>query len=312
MIFPDILKLGGSTNRLVINKHLGEKKRVGIVAFGGSGHEPALSGYVGEGMLDVDIVGEIFAAPGPQEVLEGIKLADTGMGVLLIVLNHTGDVLTSDVVMSVAQEQSINVKRIIVCDDISVYSRDERLERRGMVGGVMMQHIAGAASARGYSLDSVYRVCNRFNLNTATISVASSGATHPLNGMPITIVPVNEMMIGVGQHGENIGKRLPFLSADSTAEYMINLLINDLNLKAGEQCMLVINGSGSTSMMEMYIVFRKAAMILKSMGIQMSASYCGEILTTQEQAGFQMMLSRMDTELLELWKTSCKTPYYSR
>ncbi len=312
MVFPDMVRLGGFNKHLVINKHLGEKPRVGIVSLGGSGHEPALEGYVGEGLLDISVVGDVFAAPGPKEVMEALHLADTGRGVLLIVLNHPGDVYTSNIVMEKASQQRLNVRRVIVCDDISFAPRSERDNRRGMVGAVMMYHIAGSASALGYSLDEIVRVCEVFNSNTATISVASSGATHPLNDMPITTIPKNTMVIGVGQHGEGFGKELPFLSANDISEYMLNLLIQDLNMTAKEKCLLVINGSGSTSLLEMFIVFRQAALILNKNGILLEASYCGEVLTSQEQAGFQMMLSRMDEELLSLWKHPCKSPYYSR
>lgn len=312
MAFPDMLELKGTSRRLVVNRKLGAHKRVGVVSLGGSGHEPALSGYVGEGMLDISVVGDIFAAPGPQDVLEAIRLADSGMGVLLVVLNHAGDVMTSNVVMRIAKEENLNVKRIIVCDDISRYPRSEAHERRGMVAGIMLHHIAGAAAMKGYSLEEVANVAERFNSSAVTISVANIGATHPMTGLPISTFKNDEMELGVGQHGEGGGKRLNMMSADAIAELMLDMLINDLSLKANENAMLVINGAGATSLMEMCIVFRKAASLLRERGIVLEASYCGEILTTQEQAGFQMMLARMDCELLDLWKTPCKTPYYSR
>lgn len=146
----------------------------------------------------------------------------------------------------------------------------------------------------------------------ATIAVAARGATHPTTGDMIAELGEDEMEIGMGQHGEGGGGRMPLKSADETAEIMIEALLKDLNVVSGEKLLVVINGSGATTLMEQLIVFRKVHNYLKEKGIEVVANVVGEILTVQEQAGFQMMIARMDDEMLHYWNKPCNTPYFKK
>ncbi|MBC2890584.1 dihydroxyacetone kinase subunit DhaK [Gordonibacter massiliensis (ex Traore et al. 2017)] len=307
---PDIIELG--EDNMVINKKLAEADRVTIVTQGGSGHEPAIEGFVGEGMVDIDVVGDIFAAPGPQACVDAIKLADKGKGVLYIVLNHAGDMLTGNMTMKQCKKQGLNVARVVTQEDVSNATRENADDRRGLVGCIPTYKIAGAAAAEGRSLEEVAAVAQRFADNMATLAVAVRGATHPQTGTLLAELGDDEMEIGMGQHGEEGGGRQPMKSADETAAIMVNALVKDIGIAPGEKVMLIINGSGATTLMEQLIVYRAAVKELAKQDIEVVANFVGEMLTVQEQAGFQMFMARMDDELLRLWNAPCTTPYLKK
>lgn len=301
-----------STDNMVVNNQLTAADRVTIVTLGGSGHEPALSGFVGEGMLDISVVGDIFAAPGPQACVDAIKLADKGKGVLFIVLNHAGDMLTSKLAMKQCAKLGLNVNKVVTQEDISNAPRSNSDDRRGLVGCVPVYKIASAAAANGNNLAEVTALAQRFADNMATLAVAARGATHPSTGGSLADLGDNEIEIGMGQHGEGGGGRQPMKTADETAAIMVNALVKDLDLHSGEQVMLIINGSGATTLMEQFIIYRASINELNKLGINVVANHVGELLTVQEQAGFQMCIARMDHELLELWNAPANTPYFKK
>ena len=299
-------------DRMVVNNKLKDAKRVTIVTQGGAGHEPAISGFVGEGMVDVSVVGDIFAAPGPQACVDAIKLADKGKGVLYIVLNHAGDMLTGNLTMKEVQKQGLRVLKVVTQEDVSNATRENADDRRGLVGCIPTYKIAGAAAAEGRSLEEVAAIAQRFADNMATLAVAARGATHPSTGSMLADLGEDEMEIGMGQHGEGGGGRQPMKSADETAEIMVNALLADLSIKNGEKIMLILNGTGATTLMELFILYRRCEQLLKAKNIEIVANYVGELLTVQEQAGFQMFMARMDDELVRLWKAPCNTPYFKK
>jgi len=298
--------------KMIVNKKLKDADRVTIVTLGGTGHEPAISGFVGEGMVDISVPGDIFAAPGPQACLEAIKMAEKGHGVLFVVLNHAGDMLTGNLTMKAAKKEGLKVIKVVTQEDVSNAPRENGEDRRGLVGCVPLYKIAGAAAAEGKTLEEVAEIAQKFADNMATIAVAARGATHPTTGDMIAELGEDEMEIGMGQHGEGGGGRMPLKTADETAEIMIEALLKDLNVVSGEKLLVVINGSGATTLMEQLIVFRKVHNYLKEKGIEVVANIVGEILTVQEQAGFQMMIARMDDEMLHYWNKPCNTPYFKK
>lgn len=306
----DLLRVTDSN--LVINKKLEEAERVTIVTLGGAGHEPALSGFVGDGMVDIAVVGDVFAAPGPNSCLEAIKMADRGKGVLFVVLNHAGDMLTGNLVMKQVKKEGLNVKKVVTQEDIANAPRENSDDRRGLVGCIPLYKIAAGAAKEGKSLDEVAEIAQKFADNMATIAVACKGATHPSTGMVISELGENEMEIGMGQHGEGGGGRMEMKSADETAEIMIQALIKDLDIKDGEKVMVIVNGSGATTLMEMLIVYRKCHKILQEKNIEILSNHVGELLTTQETAGFQLFIARMNEELLRYFNSPCNTPYFKK
>lgn len=302
-------KVALQSGKLVVRAAPKPKDKVAIVTLGGAGHEPALSGFVGYGMLDISVVGDIFAAPGPPAVIEALRLANRPAGVLFIVLNHAGDVMSANMAMELAKKEKLNVRMLLTHEDIAPGADTPAEDRRGLVGCVPMYKIAGAAAEAGMSLDEVYAVAQRFNENMATLAVALRTATHPQTGGEIFALADDEMEIGMGQHGEAGTGRSPMKSADATAEIMVTQLAAAVKAKKGDKVMLLLNGAGATTLMELYIVFRAARKVLAAKGIEVSRARVAEFLTVQEMAGFQMFVGKLDSELSQLWDAPCDTPY---
>lgn len=302
-------KVALESEKLVVRAQPKPADKVALVTLGGSGHEPALSGFVGEGMLDISAVGDIFAAPGPPKVFEALKMADREAGVLLVILNHAGDVLSGNMAMEMATKEGLNVKTILTHEDIAPGANAPAEDRRGLVGCIPLYKVAGAAAEAGKSLDEVLAIAERFNSNMATLAVALKTATHPASGEAIFDLADDEMEIGMGQHGEPGTGQSKMMTADKTAETMIPQLAKAISAGKGDRVLLIINGAGATTLMEQYIIFRRAHQVLADMGVEVARSVVGELLTVQEMGGFQAFIAKMDDELLELWDAPCDTPY---
>ena len=225
---------------LIVNKKLKDADRVTVVTLGGTGHEPALQGFVGEGMVDIAVCGDIFAAPGPESCLEALKLADKGKGVLFVVLNHAGDMLTGNLTMKAAKKEGINVAKVVTQEDITTAPREDADNRRGFVGCVPAYKIAAGAAAQGKSLDEVAAITQRFADNMGAISVSLTGATHPVTGGALAVLTDDEMGVGMGQHGEGGGYKIPMKTADETVALLMEELLKDLSVKSGEKLMCVV------------------------------------------------------------------------
>ncbi len=293
---------------LVVRVAPKSKDKVALVTLGGSGHEPALSGFVGEGMLDISVPGEIFAAPGPPRVIEALRAANRDAGVLFIVLNHAGDVMSANLTMGMAKKEGLNVRMVLTHEDISGGSRENPDERRGLAGALAVYKVAGAAAEQGRSLDECAAIAERMEANMATLALAVSGATHPGTGEVIAEIPEGMMVVGMGQHGEAGGGTQTLKSADETAEIMLPPLLDDIQAKAGDELFVMLNGTGATTLMELYLVLRRIGQLLEAKGIKMARTLVGEFLTVQEMGGFQMCIGRLDDELKALWDAPCNAP----
>lgn len=307
LAFPQKIALVGDD--LVARATPKDEGKVGIVSLGGSGHEPGHIGYVGTGLLDVCVPGDIFIAPNPERCLDALKRADRGVGVLFIVGNHASDVLTAKLTMEMAKKAGLSVKMIVNHEDIASGPRDKPEQRRGLVGFLPLYKAAGAAAEEGQSLDEIYRLTERFSQNMGTIAVALSPGIHPLLGTPLFEIEHDEMIIGMGSHGEAGTTRMTLKTADRTADILLGQLLQDLRVKAGEELLVLLNGAGATALMELFIIFRRMSQLLTEKKIRIARNLIGEIITTQEQAGFQMFIARMDQELLRLWDAPCDSPY---
>lgn len=309
LAFPDKICLAGPNT--IVRRVSKTPEKVRLVTLGGSGHEPGLSGFVGEGMLDYSVAGEIFAAPGAPKCLEAIRSACAGgSSALLIVLNHAGDVLSANIAMDAALREGLNVKMVLTHDDVA--GGPNLQERRGLVGFVPVYKVAGAAAEGGETLDSCAEIAQRMERNTRTLAVALRTATHPSTGSAIFELGDDEMEVGMGQHGEAGTGRMALKTADGTAEIMLTMLLQDLAVTAGEEVLVLVNGAGATTLMELLIVFRRVAQILDVKKIKLVRSAVGEFITTQEQAGFQLMIARMDRELIRLWDAPADAPFFCR
>lgn len=309
LAYNDKVKLGGEN--IIVRANPKSADKVAIVTLGGSGHEPALSGFVGEGMLDCSVVGDVFAAPGAQRLFQALQLMKREAGILLVVLNHSGDVMSANMATQLAERAGIKVKKILTHDDISAGLDAPVDDRRGLAGCVPLYKILGAASEAGKTLDELVEIGERYNEKVATLAVAMRSCTHPQNNATITDLPAGIMEIGMGQHGEGGGGQTPLVSADETAAQMVDLLCRKLNPKAGDKMMLIINGVGATTQMELNIVFRKAYKELEARGLKVVESRIQEILTVQEQAGFQMIMAILDQDHIDYLKKRADAPYWT-
>lgn len=296
LAYPNQVKL--AAENIVVRANPKSEDKVAIVTLGGSGHEPALSGFVGEGMLDCSVVGDIFAAPGAQRLFQALQLMRREAGILLVVLNHSGDVMSANMAYQLAERVGIKVAKVLTHDDISAGIGADINDRRGLAGCVPLYKILGAASEEGKSLEELVELAERYNKNVATLAVAMGSCSHPQNGATITNLPEGVMEIGMGQHGEGGGGQKQMESADATAAEMVDLLCQQLKPQSGDEMMLIINGVGATTHMELNIVFRKAYKELEARGLKVEVSRIQEILTVQEQSGFQMIMGILDDELV--------------
>jgi len=303
------VKLGGEN--IVVRAAPKSEDKVAIVTLGGAGHEPALSGFVGKGLLDVSVVGDIFDAPYPDRILQALRMMKRDAGILLVVLNHTGDVTRASEAYKIAQSEGIKVKWLLTHDDISE-GIDQPIEvRRGLSGCLPLFKIVGAAAEEGKSLDELLEIGERFNKNVATLAVATRSCTHPQTNAIMSELPDGIMEIGMGQHGEGGVGQVPILSADETAEIMLNMLLKQLKPAAGAKLLLFINGVGATTQMELNIVFRATYKLLEEKGFKVVASRIDEMLTVQEQAGFQMLIGIMDDDHIYYYNQTSNAPYWT-
>ncbi len=310
LAYPKQVKL--AAENIIVRAQPKSDDKVAIVTLGGSGHEPALSGFVGQGMLDCSVVGDIFAAPGAQRLFQALQLMKREAGILLVVLNHSGDVMSANMACQLAQRSGIKVAKVLTHDDISAGIGVDNNDRRGLAGCVPLYKILGAASEEGKSLEELVEIAERYNRQVATLAVAMRSCSHPQNGAVITDLPAGIMEIGMGQHGEGGGGQKPLVSADETAVEMVDLLCQQLQPQSGDKMMLVINGVGATTHMELSIVFRKAYRELEARGLKVVASRIQELLTVQEQAGFQMIMARLDEDHIDyLNNYPSDTPYWT-
>ncbi|MDD2598613.1 MAG: dihydroxyacetone kinase subunit DhaK [Kiritimatiellae bacterium] len=309
MCFSNKIKL--VSEKIVCRAKPKATDKVAILTLGGAGHEPALSGFVGEGMLDASVVGDIFAAPGAPKVLEALRMFKREAGIILVTLNHAGDRMSASKALRDAAKEGIKVVEIVTCEDISAGIDTDPDEKRGLGGCVPLYKVLGAAAEQGKSIEEIVEIGERFNSQMATLAVAISGCTHPQNGEPIATLPDDKMEIGMGQHGEAGGGLSKILTADETAERMVTQLIKATGVSSGDSAMLLINGSGATTLMEMLIVYRKAGKVLQAQGVSLINGWCGEILTVQEMGGFQMILCKLDQDHKALLSAKAATPYWT-
>ncbi len=303
--YPDKVTL--EAEKLVCRTIQKSSDKVALLTLGGAGHEPALEGWVGRGMLDISVVGDIFAAPGPPKVLEAMRLLKRDAGILLVTLNHAGDVMSAEMARQFADEEGILVREVITKEEIRPTAEEEG---RGLGGCFIVYKTAGAAAELGWDLDEVYRIAQKTEDNMATIAVLSEIASHPSTGGDLGDMGADEMEICAGQHGEGGGVRMKMLPARETAELLAGKIVDKLGLTEGDEILLLVNGSGKATVMELLIAFGDAAKYFDALGIKVVRGEADELLTVQEAGGYQLIACKLDAELKELWDAPCDTPYF--
>ena len=232
-----------------------EKKegKVALISGGGSGHEPAHGGYVGEGMLDAAVAGAVFTSPTPDQILEGIKAVATDQGVLMVIKNYTGDVMNFEMAGEMAEMEGIQVKQVVVNDDVAVKDSLYTVGRRGVAGTVFVHKIAGAKAEAGGSLDEVQAAAQKVIDNVRTMGMAIQPCTVPASGVPGFELTDEEMEVGIGIHGEPGTHREPLKKADEIVDMLLEKILADIDY-TGKEVAVMVNGSGATPLMELFII----------------------------------------------------------
>lgn len=282
--------------------------KVALVSGGGSGHEPLASGYVGRGMLDGAVAGAVFTSPTPDQIYEAIKSTDGGKGVLLVILNYSGDIMNFEIAAEMAEADGIKVTKVVVNDDVAVEDSTYTTGRRGIAGTLFVYKIAGAKAETGAELEEVQKIAEKANTNLRSMGMALSSCTVPAAGKPSFTLKEDEVEIGMGLHGEPGTHREKIRTADETAEQLLKKILADLSLAAGDEVAVMVNGLGGTPLMELYIVNRKVATMLAEKNVKIAKSYIGNYLTSMEMAGFSVSVLKLDSELKELLFAPADTP----
>ncbi|MDU1053060.1 dihydroxyacetone kinase subunit DhaK [Clostridium baratii] len=284
--------------------------KVALVSGGGSGHEPAHAGYVGEGMLDASVCGAVFTSPTPDQVYKAIQEVNTGEGVLLIIKNYTGDVMNFEMAQDMAEMDGINVKTVVVNDDVAVEDSLYTAGRRGIAGTVFVHKIAGAKAEEGASLDEVTDVANKVIKNVRSMGMALTSCIVPAAGKPNFTLEDDEVEIGIGIHGEPGTHREKISSANNIASQLVNKIMDDINLDNDDEVAVMVNGLSGTPLMELYIVNKKVREMLEDKGIKVHKTFVGEYMTSLEMSGCSVSILKLDDELKELLDRKADTPAF--
>lgn len=300
----------GNTNGLV-RKGIPRKGRVSVLIGGGSGHEPLFIGFVGPGMGDAVAPGNVFAAPPPDLIHAATRAADGGAGVVYVYGNYAGDIMNFDMAAELAEADGIEIRQVRIWDDVAS-APPERMEERRGVSDIFTIKTAGAMAERGASLDEVARTAGKARDNTRSVGVALSSATHPITGEATFQIGADEIEVGMGLHGEPGVGREKLKPADEVARHMVELIIPDLPFRSGDEVVVTLSSLGSTTQMELYIMYRKIHELLESQGIRVYGADVGTFSTCQEMAGCHLSLTRLDEELKEMYDAPAASLSYCR
>ena len=298
--------------KIVKKKDIDDNK-VSLISGGGSGHEPAHAGFVGKGMIDCAVCGDVFASPSQVQVYNAIKKCATDKGVLLVIKNYSGDCMNFNNAMADAQDDGIKVDAVYVNDDIAVKDSLYTVGRRGVAGTVLVHKCAGAAAEQGKELDEVKRVANKVIDNVRSFGFAFTSCTVPAAGHPTFEIGDDEMEFGVGIHGEpgRYREKIDYSTgtfADDLARRILTDLEEDLGLKAGEDVVLLINGFGGTPLQELYLLNNSVTKAITADGINVHRTIVGNFMTSIDMAGASISVLRVDSELKALVDYPVSTP----
>lgn len=294
---PEVM-LSPLNERVVTLKQ--KKEKVGVITGGGSGHEPAFLGYVGEGMLDAVAIGEIFASPPAQAFLDAMIEADNGRGVACLFGNYAGDNMNVKMAIQMAEDEDIEVKYVVATDDIASSPKETREKRHGIAGGYFMWKVGGAKAASGATLDEVIEVAQKVVDRTRSICVGISPCTIPAVGTPNFLIDEGTMEFGIGHHGETGIENKALGTANEIAREMTEAILTDFDFDENRNLAVMISGLGSTMLMEQYVICGQVLAILKEQGHQVERVYVGNFVTSLDMGGLSLTIVDLDEEITQL------------
>jgi dihydroxyacetone kinase-like protein len=307
LAYPELIKVNFNPN-FIVRVDAPVRNKVGIVSGGGSGHEPMHGGYVGRGMLDAACPGAVFTSPTPDQMQAATAAVNGGKGVLHIVKNYTGDVMNFDLAADLARAEGIEVESVVIDDDVAVKDSTWTAGRRGVGTTVLAEKICGAAAEAGASLAEVRDVCKKVNAQGRSMGMALTSCTVPHAGKPTFDLPEDQMEVGVGIHGEPGRTRMKLKPADEITQMLMDPILSDIPYRSGDEVLMFVNGLGGTPLIELFIIYRKAAEILQGKGIKVTRNLVGNYITSLEMAGTAITLLKLDRQLTQLWDAPVNTP----
>jgi phosphoenolpyruvate---glycerone phosphotransferase subunit DhaK len=298
----DIVRLGEAAP-IVLRRRL-KPGKVALVSGGGSGHEPLHGGFVGSGMLDAAVPGQVFTSPTPDLILAAAEAADAGGGVLFIVKNYEGDVMNFDMAREMSSKA---VATVITDDDVAVERSTWSTGRRGVAGTLIVEKILGAAAEEGRKLDDLKALGDRVNAATRSFGIALTSCTVPAVGKPTFELGEDEMEVGVGIHGEPGRRRVKLRSAREIANEMVGAIISDFGARAKGDVLLLVNGFGGTPLSELYLMYNYVRAGVEAVGCSVARSLVGNFVTALDMAGCSVTVSLLDDEMKRLWDAPVHT-----
>lgn len=295
-------------NRVIARAGRPATPKVALISGGGSGHEPLHGGFVGPGMLDAACPGEVFTSPVPDQMLAAAQAVHSGAGVLFVVKNYTGDVMNFELAAELAAEEGIEVRTVLVNDDVAVEDSTWTACCWGTGATVLVEKTAGALAERGADLDRVAALGDRVNAASRSFAIALTAATVPAAGKPGFDLPEDQIEVGVGIHGEPGRRREPLRPAAELAAEVVDTILADHHLTEGDEVIALLNGLGGTPLIELYVLYGAVAERLAERGIRIARNLVGNYVTSLDMAGFSLTLTKADPELLELWDAPVTTP----
>jgi dihydroxyacetone kinase len=284
--------------------------KVAIATGGGSGHLPVFMGYVGDGLADGAAIGDVFASPSAETMLSVTRAIDGGSGVLYLYGNYGGDILNFDLAADLARDEGIEVETVLAHDDVASAPKGDELRRRGIAGIFLLYKVAGARASQGASLAEVKETVLKASGDLRTMGVALSPCTIPAAGRPTFELPLGEMEIGMGIHGEPGVRRGKLEQADVVASELMTAILDDLEAARGDRVTVLVNGLGATPKEELYILYRTVDRVLRDREIDVHRVYVGEYATSLEMAGASISVMRVDDDLAALVDAPAASPFF--
>lgn len=292
--YDDLVERLPETN--VVHRKHSKNGKVGLVSGGGSGHEPAHAGFVGQGMLSAAVCGEVFTSPTPDQILEAIKASDEGNGVFMVIKNYSGDIMNFEMAKDLADMEDIPVDFVVVDDDIAVEDSTYTAGKRGIAGTVLVHKILGAAAEDGASLSEIKELADKLVPAIKSIGVALSPATNPEVGKPGFEIGDDEIEFGVGIHGEPGYRREKLQPSKDLAAELVKQLKKEFQWSGDEQYALLINGMGATPLMEQFVFTNDVRELLAAEGITLVFKKVGDYMTSIDMAGVSITLLKLEDE----------------
>lgn len=309
---PESYRAVDGNQRVIVRTAAPVNNKVAIATGGGSGHLPVFLGYVGDGLADGVSIGNVFSSPSTGQMLKVTKAINAGKGVLYLYGRYQGDMFNFDEAARQAEEAGIQVKTVLVSDDVASMPREKRQDRRGVAGIFFAYKIAGAKAAEGASLEEVAAVTQDACNVICSLGVALGPCTVPAVGKPNFEINDDEMEIGMGIHGEQGTERVKLKTADEIAQVLTETVVADLPFTEGSEVAVLMNSLGGTPLEELYIVYKKVAELLEKKKIKIYRPYVGRYACSMEMPGISLTLMALNDERKRLLDAPCHSPFFQQ